>query len=171
MPASEITIRRATPADMPAIGRLGAELVRQHHAFDPRRFMAPGEDIEEGYAWFLGTQLRQPDVVIFVADRDGAVVGYVYAALEPRNWKELRDAAGFIHDVVVEARARRLGLATRLVEAAAAWVREQGAPRVLLWSAVPNAEAQALFRKLGFRATMVEMTRELATPEPPGDAR
>jgi ribosomal protein S18 acetylase RimI-like enzyme len=35
-----------------------------------------------------------------------------------------------------------------------------GAPRVLLLSATQNTEGQALFAKLGFRHTMVEMTRE-----------
>ena len=35
------------------------------------------------------------------------MVGYVYAGLEPLSWKELRDAAGFIHDVVVEESDRQ----------------------------------------------------------------
>jgi ribosomal protein S18 acetylase RimI-like enzyme len=35
-----------------------------------------------------------------------------------------------------------------------------GAPRVLLHTAVQNEQAQALFSKLGFRSTMLEMTRE-----------
>jgi ribosomal protein S18 acetylase RimI-like enzyme len=35
-----------------------------------------------------------------------------------------------------------------------------GAPRVLLHTAVQNEAAQALFEKLGFRSTMIEMTRE-----------
>ena len=33
-------IRRATRADLPALGRLGAMLVRTHHEFDPNRFFA-----------------------------------------------------------------------------------------------------------------------------------
>lgn len=35
-------VRRATDADLPALGRLGASLVRMHYAFDRERFMAPG---------------------------------------------------------------------------------------------------------------------------------
>jgi GNAT superfamily N-acetyltransferase len=85
----------------------------------------------------------------------------VYAGLEPQSWKELREACGFIHDVVVDERGRRGGVATALIEAAAAWLREQGAPRVILWTAQPNDAAQRLFERVGFRRTMVEMTREL----------
>jgi ribosomal protein S18 acetylase RimI-like enzyme len=154
-------IRRAQAGDLPALGRLGALLLRTHHAFDRDRFMAPGDDPEGGYAWFLGTQLRNPDAVVLVAEGAGAVVGYVYAALEPQSWKELRDAAGFIHDVVVDQAERRRGVASALMEAAMAWLRERGAPRVVLGTAEQNVSAQRLFAKLGFRRTMIEMTREL----------
>ena len=157
----DFRIRPATKADLPALGRLGAALLRNHYAFDQLRFMAPREDPEEGYAWFLGHELSDADVVVFVAEQSAAVVGYVYAGLEPLSWKELREAAGFIHDVVVDERARKGGVATALVEAAAEWLRQRGAPRVMLWTAEQNVAAQRLFARLGFRRTMVEMTREL----------
>jgi RimJ/RimL family protein N-acetyltransferase len=47
------------------------------------------------------------------------------------------------------------------VEAVCTRLREMGAPRVVLMSAAPNVAAQRLFARLGFRPTMVEMTREL----------
>ncbi len=100
-------------------------------------------------------------MVIYVAEQDGDVIGYVYAGLEPISWKELRDECGFIHDVVVDDRGRRTGTATALIEKAIEWLRERGAPRVMLWTAEKNAGAQQLFAKLGFRRTMIEMTREL----------
>ena len=156
-----MTIRLATPADVPALGRLGALLMRAHYEFDPQRFMDPGTDPAEGYAWFLGKQLKDDDSVIFVAEDGGKVVGYVYAALEPISWKELRDACGFIHDILVEESNRRAGTATALMNAATEWLRERGAPRVILGTADKNERAQRLFAKLGFRRTMVEMTREL----------
>ena len=156
-----IAIRRATTADLPALGRLGALLLRTHYQFDQHRFMAPGSHLEDGYAWFLGTQLREEDVVVFVAERESSIVGYVYAGLEPQSWKELREACGFVHDVVVDESGRRSGVATLLMEAAIEWLRDRGAPRVMLWTAQQNDSAQRLFDRLGFRRTMVEMTREL----------
>ena len=159
--ARDVTIRTATPADLPALGRLGALLMRNHYEFDAQRFLNPGTDPADGYAWFLGKQLENQDVVIFVAERDGDVIGYVWAALEPISWKELRDACGFVHDIVVDERGRRSGTATALMEKAVEWLRERGAPRVLLWTAEQNAGAHQLFAKLGFRRTLIEMTREL----------
>jgi len=156
----EPLIRLAEERDLPALERLGAQLVRAHHGFDRARFMAPHPDVEEGYAWFLGTQLEEADVVIYVAELDGEVIGYAYAGLEPMSWKELRDPAGFIHDLLVEPPHRGRGIATRLLEAAAAWLEERGAPRVMLWTAEENPAAQRLFQRAGFRRTMIEMTRE-----------
>ena len=159
---ADITIRPATREDLPAVGQLGAQLLRVHHEFDRQRFMRPGEDSEEGYAWFLGSQLREPDVLVLVADRGGLVVGYLYAGIEPRNWKELRDEAGFIHDIVVAEQVRGRKVADLLIDAALAWMRDRGMPRVLLWTAAPNATARRVFERHGFRSTMIEMTRELS---------
>jgi len=158
----DVTIRRATRSDLPELGRLGALLMRTHYAFDQKRFLEPGANAEEGYAWFLGEQLKDDtNAVVLAAERDGDVIGYVYAALEPISWKELRDACGFIHDIVVEERGRRSGVATALMDAAMAWLKERGAPRVVLGTAEQNEPAQRLFARMGFRRTMVEMTREL----------
>lgn len=153
-------VRPATPRDLPAVGRMGAALLRDHYAFDRQRFLAPRGDSEAGYAAFLGSQLHRDDTFVAVAERDGQVVGYVYAGIEPLSWKELRDEAGFIHDVYVLESARGHGVATALTEAAARWLADHGMPRVILWTAAPNAIARRLFSRLGFRETMIEMTRE-----------
>jgi ribosomal protein S18 acetylase RimI-like enzyme len=154
-------IRRATAEDIEPIARFGAMLLRVHYDFDPARFMEPGADAEAGYAWFLSTQLKRKDSLVLVAERDGRVVGYLYAGIEPRNWKELRERAGFVHDVLVDPAARGQGIAEALMTAAFDWMRERQAPRAVLWTAAANHGAHRLFDRLGFRPTMIEMTREL----------
>ena len=159
-------IRTATREDLEPLGRLGALLMRVHYEFDPQRFLAPGDDPEGGYAWFLETQLAEPDVVILVAEQGGQIVGYIYAGLEPVSWKELRGPAGFIHDIVVDEPARGSGLARELIAAAVDWLNQRGAPRVMLWTAAQNTRAQGLFEAAGFRKTMTEMTLELEGGRP-----
>ena len=158
---AEFTIRPAALTDAAALGQLGALLVREHHDFDPQRFMSPLPGIENGYGRFLTSQIGQDDAIVMVAELDGDIGGYVYATLEDRSWRDLRDACGYIEDIVVAETARRSGVATMLMNAAFDWVRSRGAPRVLLMTATANAGAQALFTRLGFRPTMIEMTREL----------
>jgi GNAT superfamily N-acetyltransferase len=159
--SDSLTIRPATEADLPALGELGALLMQAHYGFDAKRFMNPGENPAAGYAAFLGSQLADESVVVLVAERRGHVLGYAYAAIEPQSWKELREAAGFIHDVAVIERGRRGGVATALIEAVLNWFRERQVPRVMLGAAEQNRDAQRLFARLGFRRTMVEMTKEL----------
>ena len=157
------TVRAAARADLPAVARLAAKLVRLHHGFDPQRFLCL-EPLEPGYERFLGGELADDDAVILVAvtrdDEGERVVGYTYGRLEPRDWNELLDACGKIHDVYVDEAARGQGAAAALVEAMVARLEGKGAPRVVLLSATPNVAAQRLFARLGFRPTMVEMTRE-----------
>jgi len=158
-------VRPAGPGDVPALGRFGAQLFVAHYEYDRQRFMPPPGQLEDGYGGFLESQLHRDDVIVLVAEDEGAVVGYVYAGVEPLSWMELRDEAGFVHDVYVDPAARGHGVATALVEAAAAWLAGKGMPRVMLWTAARNPEAQRFFERLGFRHTMIEMTREAPSGE------
>src|SRR5436190_22696733 len=74
---ADFAVRPAAPADLVAIGRLGALLVAEHHAFDTKRFLAPSPHIEQHYAEFIGRQLGKPAVIVLVAERDGVVLGYI----------------------------------------------------------------------------------------------
>lgn len=163
-------VRRATSADLPRIGRLGALLVKTHHDFDASRFLAPSKRTPANYAAFLGTQLNKPDVAVFVAgtvadDEVDAVIGYAYAAVEGHDWMSLRGPAGVVHDLVVDPEHRHRGVGRLLLEATLAFLKSRSAPRVVLSTAEQNEAAQRLFASLGFRRTMIEMTRELGDPE------
>ena len=156
-----MTIRRAEPRDADALGKLGATLMHTHYAFDSRRFLDPGEGAEAGYAQFLTSQLGDRDSFVAVAELENVIAGYVYAAIEPLSWKELRDECGFIHDLLVTDTARRTGVGEALLNTAIECLRERRMPRVVLGTAAQNESARRLFERRGFRATMIEMTMEL----------
>ncbi|MDB4938461.1 MAG: Histone acetyltransferase [Labilithrix sp.] len=155
------TVRAMTAPDLPAVGKLAGKLVRMHHELDPRRFLEL-RNPEAGYARYLSGELKSKDVVLLVAERtDGSeVVGYTYARLEPRNYNDLLEAAGQLHDVYVDESVRGHGIGAALVSETVRRLTEKGAPRVVLSTATQNEAAQRLFKKLGFRTTMLEMTRE-----------
>jgi ribosomal protein S18 acetylase RimI-like enzyme len=155
-------VRPALRADLAAIGRLGALLVRLHNAFDAQRFIAAAPDTDRFYAEFIETQLGEPKVVILVAEWNGDVVGYAYAGAEGMDYMALRGPAGAVYDIVVDPAHRGQGVGRMLLEATLAALAEMGMPRVVLSTAERNEPAQRLFASAGFRRTMIEMTRELS---------
>ena len=156
-----VTIRAATLADMPHVGRFGAMLVREHHDFDPERFIPATSQTEHGYATYLATQLDEPGVVILVADERGAVLGYTYSGIEGRDYMALRGPAAALYDIVVDPARRGEGIGRTLLDATILALSGRGAPLVVLSTAERNEPAQRLFARAGFRRTMIEMSRKI----------
>lgn len=155
-----LVIRPALAGELPEVAQLAAKLLELHHALDAARFFLP-ERVAASYAWWFEQEFERAEVVLLVAEHAGSLVGYAYARLEERDWNQLLDACGALHDLWVEPSVRREGVAEALVLAVVSALREKGAPRVVLHAAAANDAAQAFFARLGFRRTMVEMTREL----------
>jgi ribosomal protein S18 acetylase RimI-like enzyme len=155
-----VVVRTMGAADLDDVGRMAAALVRFHHDLDAKRFLLV-DGVEQGYKRYFESQLGEPKTTLLVALRGGRRVGYAYARLEPRDWNALLDAHGALHDIYVEAEARRAGVASALLVEVRARLLAAGAPRILLSTAVQNEAAQRLFAQHGFRRTMLEMTADL----------
>ena len=157
----DITVRAATTADLPAVGTLAGELVRMHHALNPRRFLLPRK-VEEGYRRWFARELKNSDAVLLVAvDRTGTVLGYLYGRFAEHDWQLLLDAHATLDDILVRDDARGRGVGKRLIDAFVGRARERGVPRVVLHTAVANERAQRVFHEAGFQPTMIEMTLDL----------
>lgn len=155
-----VALRPAQRRDRPDLGRLGAALVALHHALDPSRFMPVSSGTEAGYGDFLVQQLARDESLVSVAEKNGMVVAYVYASLEGEDYMSLRGPAGIIHDLIVDPDHRQQGIGRRLLEQAIAELTHRGAPRIILSAAARNMDAQRLFLALGFRPSLLEMTRD-----------
>jgi GNAT superfamily N-acetyltransferase len=165
-----VVIRRARPADLQALSRLGAGLARAHHRWDPKRFFTVPR-MDEGYAWWLGRELKNRKAVVLAAELSGRIVGYAYGRIEPRDWNALRDECGVGIDLVVAPNARGRGIGRLIGNALLEALGDKGAPRVILQAAAKNKKAQTFFRAMGFRPTVVEMARELGPKSERRDRR
>ncbi len=155
-----LVIRSMGTEDLDEVGRMAGALVRFHHALDARRFLLL-DGVEKGYRRYFESQLGHPETFLLVATRGDRIVGYAYARLESRDWNALLDAHGALHDIFVDAGARRAGVASALLDEVRNRLSAAGAPRIVLSTAVQNESAQRLFERHGFRRTMLEMTKEL----------
>ena len=133
-----------------------------HRDFDARRWMCP-DGIEEGYARYFASQIALPGTLLLVAEEEatGALLGYLYAGREERNWIELRDACGRLHDLYVVEKARQHGIGRSLVSEAIAQLRAMGEKQIVFTSAWPNQVIRDILATRGFRPTAVEMTMDL----------
>jgi GNAT superfamily N-acetyltransferase len=156
------TLRDATHADLPAVGKLAGELVRMHRDLDARRWMCL-DGVEEGYARYFAGQLGQAGTILLVAEDDTtrAIVGYTYAGREERNWMELREAGGRLHDLYVVESARRQGIGAALIREAIRRLRALGETQLVFTSAWQNTLIRDVLGAMGFRPTSVEMTMDV----------
>ena len=166
---SAARVRRATAADLDALGRLGAALARQHAGYDARRFVLPEGSVETAFATYFAARLADGAATLLVADvgegtADGRAVGYAFARLEPPSFVDALPASGWIHDLHVVPSARGHGAGAALLDAAVEALLDAGAPLVMLAVAPANAAAQRLFAGRGFVVTMSEMTRRADAP-------
>ena len=132
------TISHATPADLDALARL----------FDAyRQFYGQMPDLDASREW-LRSRLRFGESKVLVARQGGAVVGF--AQLYP-SFSSVRMARTWIlNDLFVASTARRKGVARALLDAAAAFAREDGAAGISLETTRDNDAALALYRAAGW---------------------
>ena len=135
---SELAISRAGPADLDALALL----------FDAYRgFYGQASDIAGARDW-LRSRLRVGESVVLVAKRAGAAVGFVQ--LYPMFSSVRMARTWILNDLFVDAAARRGGVARALLDAAAAFAREDGAAGLSLETGRGNAAARALYRAAGW---------------------
>lgn len=156
-----VTVRPATVEDLAQVSVLAAKLVRLHHEWDPERFFLVGPSIETGYKRFLTGELKRKESLVLVAVNEQGVVGYAFGRIEPRNWESLLDECGALHDIYVDDTVRVGGVGTAILQEFVSQMRSRGMKQVVLHTATQNTPGQALFKKLGFRTTMLEMTLKL----------
>jgi GNAT superfamily N-acetyltransferase len=154
-----VKVRPLRRADLGAVAAMGAELVRAHHLWDAARFFLPA-NLERGYRDYFASQLSSKQSFILVAELAKQVIGYVFASLIERDFSDLREACGKVHDLFVLEPHRGTGAGRALLEEVVRRLEAAGAPRVVLMVAARNPEAHAFFASVGFRDTMIEMTRE-----------
>jgi ribosomal protein S18 acetylase RimI-like enzyme len=159
MTSSRFEIRRAKKSEVAQLGAMGARLAQFHHEHDASRFFYL-DDMASGYGWWLGKELENKDAIVLVAARDEQLVGYADGRAEERDWNMLLDAHGALHDIWVEPDARKDGVGRALCLAMIEALTALEVPRIVLSTAVRNDAAQKLFASLGWRPTMLEMTRE-----------
>lgn len=143
-------IRRASRSDVDALVPLKAAVHALHvvHRPDVFKAMQP-EDI----ATWLRDRLAEDDAVAWLAEDEGAPVGYALAALRAREETSFSHARAWyeIDEVAVAPSHRRGGIARALLERVAEHLHETGHDTVELTTWSFNDDAHTAFARIGFQ--------------------
>jgi GNAT superfamily N-acetyltransferase len=129
-----LLVREYRDGDAAGIARISRENARFYAGLAPDYFRVPDDD---GFVAFIendGEWRASPANLALVAEVGGEVAGYLEASVQPpletARWQAQRDLGGVrlaIGFVGAADAYKRQGVATKLVEAAEAWGRSQGA--------------------------------------------
>jgi N-acetylglutamate synthase-like GNAT family acetyltransferase len=138
-----MTIRQATAADADALFGLVQQL---GHALEPER-----EAFDGTFASYLTGE--RDDVVLFVAEQDDALVGYVLMSVVPLL--STNGPAGQLQEIVVDAAARGTDVGTQLVRAVEAECERRGVTQLT----VAARRAGGFYDRLGYHENAEYMRR------------
>jgi len=145
-----LTIRDATEADLPAIVAMLADDVNGAKREDPSLPLDPGY-----LDAFIAIE-STPNLHLFVAERDGALVGtfqlYFLPGLSTKGaWRAQIEA------VRVASSLRGQGLGAQMIEWAIARARAHGAHVLQLTTMNNRADAHRFYERLGFKPSHLGM--------------
>jgi diamine N-acetyltransferase len=121
-----------------------------HAAALPWRFKPPGPDTFPPAV--AAATLAKPQNVVFIAELDGAPVGYAYAEIARLPDDPMRPAYDmvYLHHISVRATARRQGIGEALLAAVREAGKALGIDLLALDVWTFNTLAREFFRKQGF---------------------
>lgn len=144
-------IREATVADIPAIVAMGCEFL----AVSPLGSVLPTNPLQ--LAALTYSLIDADNATVFVAERDGALVGMFGAVVAPNAISGEPMATEMFWWVAPAARGT---VGVHLLKAAEEWARAAGARRLQLGA--PTAEAAQLYKRLNYNVVEIVFQKELS---------
>ena len=139
------SIRRARPADLPAIVDLFAD---DDEAASPSAYSAPAAAQRDAFEAID----RDPNNAVYVAEREGAVCG-TFQLTFIRQLSYGGCLVAQVESVHVHSRARGHGIGSKMMTFAIEEARRRGALRVQLTSNLRRTRAHEFYERLGFIAS------------------
>jgi GNAT superfamily N-acetyltransferase len=158
-----VVVRRAARSDIPVLAALEVALP-QHQGVSPVFSAGTIPTLDESIAEWED-DFDDPAFAVFVAERDGVVVGSAVGCSIEKSGSHRGvarpDSAGFLGFAAVFPEHRGLGAGRALGEAVIWWSAESGYPAIVTDWRVTNLLSSRTWPALGFRDTFVRVHRNI----------
>jgi len=158
---SPITIRPYRGGDLEALVERLRELQEHECRLQPR--LKPPSEMGAWYFEDFFKEAETEDGCLFVAERDGDIVGYasVLAKVVSEDTDEVAYEYAYISDVAVMPELRGQGLGRRLLDTCRDYARDAGATLLRITVLGRNEGAERLYRDFGFGPYTIMLEMEM----------
>jgi ribosomal protein S18 acetylase RimI-like enzyme len=156
-----ILVRNARDADFGQLVALFAEENRFHAELVPDYIQATDDILTKAE---LHEFISSVDTHLFVCEAESQLVGAVIVSIRKRKedrWNRPLETA-YIEDLIVSARARRIGAGKCLMTEAIAWARTKGVDSIELHVWHSNSGAIRFYESLGFTTIQHRMKSQIS---------
>jgi DNA-binding MarR family transcriptional regulator/GNAT superfamily N-acetyltransferase len=143
----QIVLRSHRPGDMGWVVKSHGDVYAREYGWD-ERFEALVADIAAKFIQNFDAKRE----ACWIAELDGERVGAVLVVKDSKTIAKLRL-------LIVEPKARGLGLGKRLVDECIRFARDKGYKTLVLWTQANLAAARAIYRRAGFKLAKKERHR------------
>lgn len=148
-------VRKAVPGDLPALLKLEQALIEAERPFDPTIKPPPVNYYD------LEGMLKNPDLLLLVADLDGSIIGTGYCRIDPDKVFLRHAQKAYFGFMYVLPEYRGHGINGKIMTQLKDWVLGKGITECRLDVYAPNTSAMRAYEKMGFRPYSLEMRLEL----------
>ena len=148
-------IRPAESRDLEAVNSLLRQVLAVHHQGRPDLFRPEGKKYTDDE---LISIFANPDTPVFVYDKDGAVLGYVFCDLQHPSSGALEPIKTlYVDDLCIDEKARGEGIGRSLFNYVKEFARENGCHNITLHVWECNPGAKAFYESLGLKPQYTSM--------------
>jgi RimJ/RimL family protein N-acetyltransferase len=146
-------IRKAEPKDREALIKMRNKGQNHMERSNPDIWKFTEEGRHQ-LAVQIDETMANPDSIIFVAEEEGEIIGYIEGFIRKRT-THLPPIVGHIGTSYVEERYRRHGIGTSLVKALCSRFKEDEVDQVNLRYVIGNEEAERFWTGLGLKPVII----------------
>lgn len=151
-------IRKMTEQDADAVANLWYRLSKHHEEY--HSYYAVRESGIEDLVVHVLDLLRR-DCMIYVADLEGEIAGFVSGYIVRRNPHLQTERVGKVDNIFVADEYRGNGIGTQLLESLFQFYKNNEIVYIEISCDLQNADAMRLYKRLGFKEQKVLLIKEI----------